>query len=85
MSMPSWATFNSDWDWAAWLGPVLDGLEGQAKGLVIDMRGNEGGLSAVGDLIASRLTTGEIRTPRAASFKSILRFASSSMIYKLIS
>lgn len=68
LTMPTWATFNSDWDWATWLARVLDSLEGEARGLVIDLRGNEGGLGAVGDLIASRLTAKNIRTPRALRF-----------------
>lgn len=68
LTMPTWAVFNSDWDWAAWLAATMDGLEGEVRGLVIDLRGNEGGLGVVGDLIASRLTDRAIATPRAARF-----------------
>jgi Peptidase family S41 len=46
LTMPSWALYNSPWGWKAWLGDKLDGLAADtaAKGLVIDLRGNEGGL-----------------------------------------
>lgn len=53
LSMPSWVMYNTKWDWQAWLGERLASLDG-AKGLVIDIRDNEGG-NRCGDFILSRL------------------------------
>jgi hypothetical protein len=48
LTMPSWALQDSRWDWRAWLGEKLDTLAADAalKGLVVDLRGNEGGFDA---------------------------------------
>ena len=55
LTMPSWALFNSTFAWEAWLGEAMDALSAaQARGLIIDLRGNEGGLDC-GALILSRL------------------------------
>ena len=53
LTMPSWALFNSKWDWSAWLNDRLDGLKG-ARGLIVDLRENEGGQDC-GDVLLSRL------------------------------
>jgi hypothetical protein len=55
LTMPGWALYNGRWDWRAWLGEKLDALHGDAalKGLVVDVRGNEGGLDC-GDAILER-------------------------------
>ena len=57
LTMPSWALYDSKWDWRGWLDAHLDSLEG-AKGLIIDLLGNEG-VQDCGDAILARL----IRTP----------------------
>ena len=55
LTMPSWALFNSTFAWEAWLGETMDALSAErARGLIIDLRGNEGGLDC-GNLILSRL------------------------------
>lgn len=55
LTMPGWALYNSSFDWRAWLGGVMDDLTGDgARGLIVDLRGNEGGLDC-GDVIVSRL------------------------------
>lgn len=55
LTMPGWALYNSSFDWAGWLGGVMDDLTGDgARGLIVDLRGNEGGLDC-GDVIVSRL------------------------------
>ena len=55
LAMPGWALYNSKWDWQAWLTEKLDAFaaDDAAKGLVVDVRGNEGGLDC-GDLILER-------------------------------
>ena len=55
IAMPSWAVFDSTWPWQASLEADLDQLAAdRAPGLVIDLRGNVGGLD-VGEVILSRL------------------------------
>lgn len=53
LTMPSWGLYNSKWDWRGWLAERLDSLQG-ARGLVIDLRENEGGEDC-GDPILARL------------------------------
>jgi hypothetical protein len=51
--MPGWALYNSDWDWRGFLDASFD--EFQARGvtrLIIDLRGNEGGLDCGHEIIA---------------------------------
>ena len=55
LTMPGWALYNSDFAWEAWLGQTMDALtEEGARGLIVDLRGNEGGLDC-GNVILSRL------------------------------
>lgn len=61
LRMPTWALFNSRWDWKQFLDDFFDRLaREQTKNLVIDLRGNEGGLR-VGDYILSRLVKSDLR------------------------
>jgi len=64
LTMPSWAMFNSQWNWRAWLDAHLDSLPA-SRGLVIDLRDNEGG-NDCGDAILARLTRSPIATPGAS-------------------
>jgi hypothetical protein len=61
LTMPGWALYNSKWDWAGWLEARLDSLGG-ARGLVIDLRANEGGLDC-GDPILARLIDRPLAPP----------------------
>lgn len=58
LNMPSWALYDSRWDWRGWLDERLASLAG-AKGLVIDLRANEGGQDC-GDHILARLIDGPL-------------------------
>lgn len=61
LTMPSWALFDSAWDWRAWLDARMDELVTRnVHRLVIDLRGNEGGLDC-GDAIIARLIEAPVR------------------------
>lgn len=63
LTMPGWALYNSDFGWEAWLAEAMDGLTANgARGLIVDLRGNEGGLDC-GDLILSRLLDRDLALP----------------------
>lgn len=51
LTMPNWALYDSKWDWRGWLDARMGELSG-ARGLIIDLRGNEGGLDCGNDIIA---------------------------------
>jgi hypothetical protein len=60
LRMPTWAMFESQWDWQAWLNERLDALASRnAPALIIDLRGNEGG-NDVGDEILKRLVSADL-------------------------
>lgn len=71
LRMDGWAVYNSRWDWRAWLNERLDSLSG-ARGLIVDIRQNEGGLDC-GDLILARLATSVL--PRATG-RRLVRYRS---------
>ena len=53
LTMPDWSLYNSKWDWKAFLAGVLDALiADRARGLVIDLRENEGGIDCGDELVA---------------------------------
>lgn len=61
LTMPGWALYDSKWDWRGWLDERLASLKG-AKGLVVDLRDNEGGIDA-GDAILARLIDRPLASP----------------------
>lgn len=64
LRMPTWAVYNSKWDWRAWINDRLDELSAaKPAALVVDLRGNEGGLDC-GDPILARLITAPLATPQ---------------------
>lgn len=68
LTMPGWALYNSAFDWRTWLGGVMDDLSGDgARGLIVDLRGNEGGLDC-GDVILSRLIARDLALSRNQRF-----------------
>ena len=55
MTMPTWALYNAKWDWKGWIEDTFSKLARDPRDvLVIDLRGNEGGLD-VGDAILPHL------------------------------
>lgn len=53
LTMPGWALYNSSWDWKAFLDGVFAEIaDRKATGLVVDLRGNEGGLDCGHEIIA---------------------------------
>jgi hypothetical protein len=69
LTMPSWALYESKWDWRTWLDERLSSLKG-ARGLVVDLRGNEGGQDC-GDVLLARLATRDLQPP---GYEQRLRF-----------
>ena len=61
LTMPTWALYNSKWAWKPWIEERLDSLAA-AKGLIVDLRANEGGEDC-GDLILARLIERDFSPP----------------------
>lgn len=58
LTMPSWSLFDSKWDWRGWLNSTFDvAIQKQAKGIILDLRGNEGGMDDIGRAILARLVS----------------------------
>jgi C-terminal processing protease CtpA/Prc len=69
LKMDGWAMYNSKWNWENWLNDRLDSLK-KAKGLIVDIRENEGG-NDCGDVILARLAGKDILRPKA---KRLVRY-----------
>lgn len=55
LTLPTWGLYNSRFDWRTWLDQTMDDVATQGgRGLIVDLRGNEGGLDC-GNPILSRL------------------------------
>jgi C-terminal processing protease CtpA/Prc len=55
LTMPNWALYDTKWDWHGWLDAEIDRLVAErVPALVVDLRGNEGGLDC-GDALVERL------------------------------
>lgn len=71
LRMPSWALYNSKWDWKAWLNARLDELaDRNPPALIVDLRGNEGG-NDVGNEILKRLARGDLKI---SSYRRLVRY-----------
>ena len=61
LTMPDWALYDSNWDWRSWLDATMSELvSSKARRLVIDLRGNEGGLDC-GEGIIARLIDRDLK------------------------
>lgn len=69
LTMPSWVMYNSSWKWEPWLADRLASLNG-AKGLVIDLRENEGG-NECGNAIFARLSSKDMQFP---GYRQLVRY-----------
>ena len=55
LTMPTWAVYNSKWDWKGFLNDAFQQIRTRnSRSLIVDLRGNEGGLDC-GDEIIARL------------------------------
>lgn len=71
LRMPTWALYDSKWAWEKTLDTIFDDLAARrVPSLIIDLRGNEGGLD-VGDRIVARIATKPVR---AAAFGRFTRY-----------
>lgn len=71
LSMPTWALYDSKWDWKKFLNETIDDLIAKkTPNLIVDIRENEGGMD-VGDVLASRLISSEIRS---TEIKRLVRY-----------
>ncbi|MDX2233605.1 MAG: S41 family peptidase, partial [Hyphomonadaceae bacterium] len=53
LSMPTWALYNSTWDWKAFLDETFAEIaRTRPRALIVDVRGNEGGLDCGHEIIA---------------------------------
>lgn len=60
LRMPGWALYNSDWDWKGFIAETFREMaERKAPALIVDLRGNEGGLDC-GDEILARVIAADL-------------------------
>jgi hypothetical protein len=71
LRMPTWALYESKWDWKTWLNARLDELVAKkSPALVVDLRGNEGG-NDIGNEILKRLVSGDLKIP---TYRRLVRY-----------
>jgi hypothetical protein len=73
LRMPTWAMYESKWDWKTWLNTRLDELSDRnPHAFIIDLRGNEGG-NDVGNEILARLVSHDLKL---SSYRRLVRYRS---------
>jgi hypothetical protein len=71
LRMPTWALYDSKWDWKTWLNAHLDETtEKNSPAFVVDLRGNEGG-NDIGDEILKRLVGSDLRV---SAYRRLVRY-----------
>lgn len=81
LRMPTWALYNSKWDWKSWLSARMDELvQRHSPALIVDLRGNEGGQD-VGDVLLGRLVTGELKLQPARRLVRYRQVPSDLLLY----
>lgn len=71
LTMPDWAMYNSKWDWGAFIDQSVDRLiENGARGLVVDLRDNEGG-NDCGNRLLARLIQRPLALP---DYRRLVRY-----------
>lgn len=71
LTMPGWALYDSKWDWQGWLDArFADAARDGTSGLVVDVRGNEGGYDC-GDRILAYLASAPVK---AEAYRRLIRF-----------
>ncbi len=63
LTMTTWALYDSDFNWRGFIAAAMDRLvDERARGLVVDIRDNEGGLDC-GDQVLARLIASDLSKP----------------------
>lgn len=71
LTMPDWSLYQSKWDWRRFLYDTADALiSAGARGLIVDLRENEGGIDC-GDVLLARLID---RPVEEAGTRKLVRF-----------
>lgn len=71
LTMPNWGLYDSKWDWRGFIGDAVDRLvSDKARGLVVDLRENEGGLDC-GDALLARVIAAPVED---GSMRRLVRF-----------
>lgn len=74
LRMPGWALYNSKWNWKKFIDDSMDDLVSRkTENLILDIRGNEGGLD-IGDAIISRIASADVlltKTKRYVRYQKI--------------
>ena len=72
LAMPTWALYNTTWDWRAYLDSTFARLRAdRVPRLVLDLRGNEGGDDAVAEWLLRHLVS---RTSTVPGFETYVRY-----------
>jgi hypothetical protein len=58
LKMPTWALYDSKWDWKKWLNEKVDAaVDTKAPALILDLRGNEGGEDVGNEILPHLMDT----------------------------
>lgn len=81
LNMPTWALYNSKWDWQTWLkAQFVEMKQRGTKNLILDIRGNVGG-NECGDEIMRYLVPGKVSFPAGSTFIRYQKIPDSLALY----